>query len=309
MDVLSDILDLLQLSGTLYFRTAFSAPYSVAVPELAGAARFHLVVQGRCHVRVADADDVILEPGDMIVIPNGAAHVLSDEAGRPPETLDTVLQSAGYDGEGVLVYGGAAAGDADTILICGHFTFAEGADHPLLRALPAWLAVRAETRATSPWLDELMRLICRQMFADVPGTRASVIRLSEALFIEVLKACAGQNEALETLISGMNDTRIGRALGLFHRELHRGWTLESIAREVGMSRSRFADRFQRVVGCSPMTYLANLRLQKAMNLLSGTGQPIQTVAEQVGYQSPASFSRAFSSRYGCSPKDVRRAAH
>lgn len=308
MDVLSDILDLLQLRGTLYFRTAFSAPWSVAVPRHRGAARFHLVVQGRCHVRVGDDRDVVLEPGDLVVIPDGTAHVLCDSPQRAPASLEAVLETAGYRGEGVLVYGGEGPDDAETKLICGHFTFAEGADHPLLRALPPCLVVTAETRARAPWLDELMRLITRRMFADAPGATAAVIRLSEALFIEVVRTCAAQDAALAGVVSALDDPRIGRALGVMHRAPEQDWTLDRIAREVGMSRSRFADRFQAMMGCAPMAYLADIRLQKAMNLLVGTGEPVQRVAARVGYQSPAAFSRAFAARYGRSPSEVRHQA-
>lgn len=308
VDVLSDILDLLQLRGSLYFRTAFSPPWSVAVPAHAKAARFHLAVQGRCHVRVAERHDLLLNTGDLIVIPNGAAHVLSDSPKSTPAPLEDVLQRAGFTGDGTLVYGGDPQPDADSKLICGHFAFAEGADHPLLRALPPYLLVTAELRARAPWLDELMRLITRQMFAESPGFTASVIRLSEALFIEVVRACAEQDETLRKVIEALGDPRIGRALSLMHRGVERDWTLDGIAREVGMSRSRFAEQFQSLMGCAPMSYLSDLRLQKAMTLLTGTGEPVQRVAAQVGYQSPAAFSRAFSNRYGRSPSDIRRAA-
>lgn len=308
MDVLSDILDVLQLRGTLYFRTAFSPPWSVAVPAHRRAARFHLVAQGRCHVCIGDDCDIVLNPGDLIVIPRGAAHVLSDPPQTSPAPLDDVLQRSGYSGEGVLVYGGEPAPDADTKLICGHLSFADHADHPLLRALPSYLLVTAERRARSPWLDELMRLITRQMFAGAPGVTASVIRLTEALFIEVVRTCADQDEALHKVLEAMADPRIGRALSLMHRGVERDWTLDGLAREVGMSRSRFADRFHALMGCAPMTYLSDLRLQKAMNLLANTGDPVQMVASRVGYHSPAAFSRAFAYRYGRSPRDVRRPA-
>ncbi len=308
MDVLSDILDVLQLKGTLYFRTAFSPPWSVAVPAYAKAARFHLAVQGRCHVRVGDAMDIVLNPGDMVLIPNGTAHVLSDGPGEQPAALEDVLARAGYDGDGVLTYGGEAEPGAETKLICGHLNFAEGADHPLLRALPDVIHINAEQRARAPWLDEVMRLMTRQMFAETPGMTASVIRLSEALFIEVVRTGADQAPALRAMLEAMEDPRIGRALGLMHRDLNQDWTLAGIAREVGMSRSRFAEQFQTQMGCAPMTYLSDLRLQKAMNLLTGTSEPVQQVAAQVGYQSPAAFSRAFASRYGTSPRDVRRKA-
>ena len=307
MDVLSDILDVLQLRGTLYFRTAFSSPWSVAVPVYGRAARFHLAVQGRCHVKVGDDHDVVLNPGDLIVIPNGAAHVLCDSPNTKTATLEDVMQRSGYSGEGTLVYGGEPQPDADTKLVCGHLNFADNVEHPLLRALPTYLLVTAELRARAPWLDELMRLITRQMFAESPGFTASVIRLSEALFIEVVRTCADQDEDLRKVIEAMGDPRIGRALSLMHRSLEKDWSLERIAGEIGMSRSRFADQFQALMGCAPMSYLSDLRLQRAMTLLSGTRDPIQRVATRVGYSSPAAFSRAFSNRYGRSPSEIRRA--
>ena len=308
MDALSDILDLLELRGTMYFRTAFSPPYAVGVPNQGRAARFHLVAQGRCHVRIEGGPSIALNTGDMILVPNGAAHVLSDEPDRAPTALDDVLEQAGYTGEGVLAFGGDPRPDGDAKLICGHLNFAEGFEHPLLRALPSHLLVTAELRARSPWLDELMRLIIRQMFAGSPGFTASVIRLSEALFIEAVRACADQDESLRRVITAIGDARIGRALSLMHRELGGDWTLDRIAREVGMSRSRFAEQFQALMGSAPMSYLSDQRLQKAMALLSATGEPVQQVAARVGYQSAAAFSRAFSNRYGHSPSDVRRAA-
>lgn len=311
MDVLSDILDLLQLRGTLYFRTAFSAPFAVAVPAYGRAARFHLAVQGRCHVEVGD-DTVLLEPGDLIVIPNGSAHVLCDRPGQQAATLEDVLQRTGYRGEGVLVYSEDASEEAaaatETKLICGHLNFADGAEHPLLRALPSHLLVTAEVRARAPWIDEIMRLIVRQMFAEQPGVTASVIRLSEALFIEVVRTCTERDPALAGIVEAIQDPRIGRALGLMHRRLAEDWSLQRLSREIGMSRSRFAERFQVLMGCAPMAYLTDLRLQRAANLLSGSALPIQQVAAEVGYRSPAAFTRAFSSRYGHSPRVVRRQA-
>ena len=311
MDVLSDILDLLQLRGTLYFRTAFSPPFAVAVPALGQTARFHLAVQGYCSVIVEQEHVVRLEPGDLIVIPKGSAHVLSDEPDRAPAALEEVLQRAGYNGEGVLTYCGepsqAEETGSETKLICGHLDFAPSAEHPLLRALPPYLLITAERRARAPWLDELMRLIIRQMFAETPGVKASVIRLTEALFIEVIRTSADEDPALRDLLEALGDPRIGRALSLMHRALEQDWTLDRIAREVGMSRSRFAERFQDLMGCAPMSYLSDLRLQKAMNLLTGSLDPIQRIAGQVGYQSPAAFSRAFTSRFGQSPSDIRRA--
>ena len=105
LDILNDILDTLDLQGVFYFRTDFSAPWAVEVPDLAQAARFHLVVQGTCHARFASGAEVDLMPGDLVLIPRGRGHVLSDRADRAAAALETVLDQSGYDGQGVLVVG------------------------------------------------------------------------------------------------------------------------------------------------------------------------------------------------------------
>jgi transcriptional regulator GlxA family with amidase domain len=192
----------------------------------------------------------------------------------------------------------------DTRLICGHFTFAEGLAHPLLGALPDLLVLTAERRATEPWLDELLRLIAGQVFAARPGATAAVIRLSEAMFIEAVRACADQEEGLARLLAAMADPRLGRAVALVHRRPEAAWTVATLAREAGMSRSRFAAEFLARIGTAPMAYLAELRLAQARRLLA-RGVPVGRAAAAVGYRSAAAFSRAFAQRFGTRPKDAR----
>lgn len=306
MDPLSDLLDLIELRGALYFRTSFTPPWSVAVPPLRRAARFHLAVQGRCWVAVGDKATAQIDPGDLVIIPNGAGHVLSDREGAEPVALDSVVKKSGFSGDGVLVFGGDDPVARPTQLVCGHFTFAEETRHPLFEALPEMLVVTAEMRAQNSWLDDIMRLIARRMFSGAPGSAASVKRLSEAMFVEALKACAGQAAALEGVVGALTDPRISRSLALMHRAPEAEWTIEKIAGEIGMSRSRFAELFNAMMGCAPMSYLAELRLQKAMSLLKRSPEPVQRVAAIVGYRSPAAFARAFAERYGLTPSQVRR---
>ena len=305
IDVLSDVLDTVALKGTLYFRADLSPPFAVRVPDLGNAARFHLVVQGRCHVTLPDGTGMMLEAGDLILVPNGSPHVLAHAPGQEWAPLEEVLARAGYQGTGTFVAGG---GDptASTQLVCGHFTFADGADHPLLRALPAALHVTAADRGIRPMLDDLLRLIVRRMFEDAPGTFASVGRLSEVLYIEVLRAGIDRAPDLKRLMSAVYDPQVGRALSRIHHRLDQDWTVDSLATEVGMSRSRFADRFRELVGTGPMSYLTDWRMQRALALLREPHASVQQVANQTGYHSPAAFSRAFSAKFGRSPKTGRR---
>ncbi|QCP52757.1 AraC family transcriptional regulator [Trinickia violacea] len=303
-DVLSDILDTIELKGALYFRTDFSPPFAIGVPAYGKAARFHLVVQGCCHVTVSGGVEVLLQPGDLILVPYGSAHVLSDVAGRDAVPLENIVANTGYTGEGTFVIG---SGDptASTQLVCGHFTFAEGADHPLLHVLPKTLHLTAEDRARQPILDDVLRLVARRIFQDSPRTSASISRLSEVLYIEVLRAGIDRAPELQRIFSAVNDPQIGKALSLIHQRLDHDWTVDGLASEIGMSRSRFAERFRELVGSGPMGYLTDWRLQKARLLLGQPRASVKEVAYRTGYRSPTAFSRAYAQKFGHPPKDSR----
>lgn len=308
MDVLDDILGTLDLKGALYFRTDFSPPWGITVPPLEQAARFHLVVHGQCWVRFANGQSLSLSAGDIVLIPRGASHIISDAPDRDAPDLETTLSLAGYKGDGVLVLGQAKE-SATTQLVCGHFTFRKQADHPLLRALPDHILTTNATRARNPWLDEALRLVAQRVFSDAQGSGATVTRLSEIVFIELIRSAVSENGPLQTVVAAFGDRQIGNALLNIHKWPERNWTVGNLAAEVGMSRSRFAERFQELVGIAPMTYLADWRLQKALALLDTSQSSVQQVASQIGYLSPAAFSRAFSSKFGYSPSDYRRSLH
>ena len=162
------------------------------------------------------SDTVELGPGDLILVPRGRSHTLSCTPVDEAPALETVLEDAGYDGEGVLVVG---KGDpnASTQLICGHFTFREGADHPLLRALPDYLLTQSSDRAREVWLDEVLRLLTRRMFTEGDGASATVTRLSEVFFIELLRLGVGRTPEMASILNALTDRQIGKALQLMHR--------------------------------------------------------------------------------------------
>lgn len=307
MDVLDDILETLDLKGTLYFRTDFSGAWSVTVPELGAAARFHLVLQGTCHVTLSDGQAIDLMPGDIVLIPRGSSHILADRAGRPAPQLEEVLKAVDYDGEGVLRVGDGDP-NASTQMLCGHFTFRERADHPLLSALPSALVTTSHMRARHILLDELLRLVSRKIFSNDLGSPASITRLSETIFIELLRIGVEQSPDLKNIIDAIRDPQIGQAMVLMHAQADNHWTVDSLAREVGMSRSRFAERFADLLNVGPMTYLSDWRLQRALALLEQPNTSVQEIANKTGYQSPAAFSRAFAGKFGLAPRDYRRQA-
>lgn len=306
-DALSHILEMVKLKGTLYFRTDFSAPFAIEVPHYARVVRFHLVLRGQCHVSLPGGNSIQLGPGDLALVPYGSAHILSDMPQRKPTSLDDVVRNSGYTGEGTFVIG---EGDphASTHMLCGHFSFADGADHPFLRAMPPLLHIDASQRAIWPMLDDVLKLLERRVFAEGPGAAFSVGRLSEILFIEAVRAATGTEPQLQGMLSAAYDQQIGRALMLVHQQLYRGWTLDEMAKEVGMSRSRFAESFRMLVGEAPMQYVSERRLLRAQSLLKDGRVSVQEVAHRTGYKSAAAFSRAFQKKFGRSPREEKSAA-
>ena len=303
-DLLSDVFETIRLKGTLYFRTDYSPPWAITVPAYEQAARFHFVIRGCCHVSFPSGSNIVLEPGDVVLIPRGRGHVLADRLGRVPAPLERVIQDSGYDGKGAFVIGKSDP-QATTQMVCGHLGFSQGADHPLLGALPEVILITQADRGRYPLLDESLRLVARRALSDEVGAAASIARLSEVFFIEAVRASIERHPPLANVMTAMTDLHISRALELVHKTPGDPWTVETLAKASGMSRSRFAERFTELVGVAPMAYVTEWRLQKALARLSSSKASVKEVAAQAGYQSAAAFARAFGQRFGIPPTDTR----
>ena len=114
------------------------------------------------------------------------------------------------------------------------------------------------------------------------------------------------NDAIENIMMALNDQKISQAISLIHTNPNAGWTVNDLAREIGMSRSRFAHRFKELMGSGPMAYLSEWRLQKSLQLLESSNLNVQQVALETGYKSAAAFTRAFSGQFGYSPTEYRQ---
>jgi AraC-like DNA-binding protein len=302
LDVLGEILATLEWSSQLYFRAELGPPFGITVPERRGVIRFHVAAAGSCAIHVEGTEPVRLAPGDLVLVPHGAAHVLTDVAGRPAVPLSRVLADAGFDGTGPLVLGG---GDGpSTVLVCGHFAFAGALLPPLLAALPPLLHVRAEDGGSYAWMEHVLRRLEAEARTRATGHVEVVRRLSEILLIEVLR---GSGESGEPgFLSAMMDPQLGRALQAIHAEPEAAWSLGELAGLAGHSRTCFVERFRECIGMSPMKYLASWRLLKARHLLGCSEQPVSEVARRVGYRSESAFNRAFREQFGVPPGQFRR---
>lgn len=308
MDALSDILSRMRLKGTLYFRTSFTSPWGVKVPEYENVARYHFAHKGRCLVRIeGEADPVLIEQGDLIIILRGASHTLycdpkTEEDALP---LDQVIEKSGFTGRGALVYGEHGTSH-ETQLVCGHFAFDDHARHPLIDALPSHILISNYGEASGKWMENTLRVIGAEAGRDGIGNDLVAIKMSEIIFTQALRTYLTGDGADRPVMAGIADPQIGRVLSAIHEAPGHAWTLEELSAIASMSRTSFVNRFSRYMETTPLGYITDWRMQIARQMLADSSAPIIEVAESVGYQSEASFGRSFKKLIGTAPATYRR---
>ncbi len=314
MDALSETLRVVRLVGAIFIHARFTAPWCYQSPRAdsvapilePGAERvviFHLVTEGDCWVELAGAAPVHLIAGDAILFPQGDAHRMASQPGLPPATggrLEEVLSRRPRQ----LCYGG---GGSTTRLVCGYLACDARLARLLLAGLPPLVRVNVRGSEAGTWLEASVRYALGEARSPRPGGAAVLAKLSEVLFIEVLRLYMNERaEGSTGWLAGVGDRIVGAALHALHKNPAHAWTLDELARTAGSSRSVLAERFQQLVGSSPMQYLTQWRMLLAANLLCRSNAPLANIAENVGYQTDTAFSRAFRREYGAPPAAWRR---
>jgi AraC-like DNA-binding protein len=314
MDALSETLRVVRLVGAIFINGRFSAPWCYQSPSADAAAPlleptaervviFHVITEGECFVELGSEPPTRLVAGDAVVFPKGHAHRMASQPGLPPATgarLDEVLARRPRQ----LVYGG---GGATTRLVCGYLACDKRLAAMLLAGLPPLIRVNVRGSNAGAWLEASVRYALAEARSPRPGGAGVLAKLSEVLFIEVLRLYMNEHgEGRTGWLAGVGDRVVGPALSALHTRPAHAWTLEELARSAGTSRSVLAERFQHLVGSSPMQYLMQWRMLLAANLLCGSNAPLARIAEDVGYQTDTAFSRAFRREFGLPPAAWRR---
>ena len=315
-DVLSDVLSAVRLTGALYFDFDLSSPWVAETPaarEIAstvmpGAQRvieYHLVARGECWGHAVGQPPMRLREGDLFVLPQGDAHVLSSAPGMrgTPDLSKFARRSTPLP----LVYEMGGGGPERARLVCGFLGLDERPFNPLLSALPAVIHLTGEeSKAPSGWLVMLHNIAVSESGRARPGTENVLARLSELMFVEAVRRYLATLPSAETgWLAGLRDPVVGQALAELHGQPRERWTVEGLARVVGVSRSVLAERFTALLGQPPMQYLALWRMQLASRVLA-EGATVAEVATAVGYESEAAFSRAFKKLVGQAPAAWRK---
>lgn len=314
-DALSQTLRVVQLVGAIFINARFTAPWCYQSPSAASAAPllepgaenvviFHLITAGECYVELGDAPPLRLMAGDVVIFPQGDAHRMSSRPGLPPAKgaarLDEVLARRPRQ----IAYGG---GGAATRLICGYLACSTRLAQMLLAGLPPVVRVNVRGSNAGAWLEASVRYALAEARSPRPGGAGVLAKLAEVLFIEVLRLYMNeQGEGHTGWLAAVNDRVVGGALNALHRKPAHPWTLEELAHAAGTSRSVLAERFQQLVGSSPIQYLTQWRMLLASNLLSRSNASLASIALEVGYQTDSAFSRAFRREFGAPPAAWRR---
>lgn len=266
---------------------------------------FHIVTEGSAWITFANGKQVQLETGDFALVPHGSGHAIVDA----PEThainlfdYDRPLLSPRYE---LLEITG---GGAPTGLICGVGSVKDPAARRMVSLLPKIIPMKAATPGNE-WLRGSVQVMIEEARSLGPGGDAVITRFSDILVVQAIRHWLQTDPHAQTgWLGALQDPQVGRALSLIHRDPMHPWTVESLAGTVGVSRSGLAARFSDLVGETPMSYLRQWRFEVARNWLRDTDQTLAELAEQLGYESEASFSRAFKKETGQTPGSVRREA-
>ncbi|UEM05484.1 AraC family transcriptional regulator [Skermanella rosea] len=320
-DVLSDLLRSVRLSGAVFFEVDATSPWVAEAPPSSEVAplvmpgaqhviEYHVVTDGACWAGIvnADTDPVRLTRGSVIIFPRGDPHVLSS-APRMRAAPDLGVYRQPAEGETLPFRLEPAGGGPDaTRLICGFLGCDNRPFNPLLQALPRLLHIDDGCGARGGWLGSLIEATVRESRNSGAGSVGVLEKLSELIFMEAVRLHA---ETLPPETAGwlgaLRDPQVGRALMLLHGDPGRPWTLPGLAREAGVSRTVLAERFTARLGMPPMTYLTRWRMQLAAGMLLHDTACIADVAVRIGYESEASFSRAFKRCTGLPPASWRAA--
>jgi AraC-like DNA-binding protein len=321
MDALSDVLRVARLTGGVFLHAEFFAPWCLASqlkpkhcePFLGPASHmilYHYVVEGRLSVRLEGGETFELAPGEIVLFPRNDLHLLGSDLDLPPVMGSDVIVPPTDGGLSAIRLGGNGA---RTQLICGFLGCNDVEDNPVISTLPPRLHLNVEEAGAAEWIRSTFEYAAQEVAAGRPGSETVLAKLSELLFVEAVRRYVNALPPEQTgWLAGLRDPHVARSLALFHGNIARSWTVDALGREVGLSRSSLADRFTRLVGQAPMQYLTNWRMQVAAYDLRNTNASLAQVAQRIGYDSEAAFSRAFKKIFGAAPATWRRqkdAAH
>jgi AraC-like DNA-binding protein len=315
MDALSEALRTLRVTSALFFNGEFTAPWRFATPaqeklvpvlspESEHLVLFHLVTEGQATARTPGHEDVTLTAGNIVVFPHGDAHELWNGQTTKLFPGTRLLPKLSKGELATEKWGGSGA---MTRIICGYLGCERDAERLFLNGLPSVFKINVRGTQAGSWIESAISHSSSELESQRPGRSALLSKLAESLLMETLCRYMEELPPERTgWLAGARDPKVGKALAYMHRDPAHTWTLAKLAEASGASRTVLADRFSQLMGEPPLAYLARWRLQLGARKLLTTDRKVLQVANDVGYESEAAFSRAFTRAFGIPPARYRR---
>ena len=302
-DVLGDVLQSIHLHSTLYCRAKMGAPWGFRVSGRK-VASFHIVTSRSCWLTVDGMEEsVLLTEGDLVILPHGHAHTMTDHPKSPVTMLEDLKPKQPVEKDGIFYSIGQGA---VTTLVCGGLELEDYSTNPLYSILPAFIHMRSNDEYSFPWLQAIVELVRVEASVNRVEAETVITRLAELLFIQAVRAyIRAIGDRNVGWLGALKDPQIGQALALIQHQPGEAWTVGSLACRVSLSRSAFSAKFRQLVGEPPMQYITRVRLTKAAASLRTHPATLVEVATSVGYESEVAFSKAFKRYFGIAPGAYR----
>jgi AraC-like DNA-binding protein len=313
VDILSEVLRDLRLESAVFCVLELREPWALAKDPLE-AAPFHIVVEGQCVLERAGAEPIELRAGDLVILPHGGEHVLASAPGIERTPFKQVLRQNGRSetwtretpiGQPLEIQFGDPAGVVARV-VSGVFAFRDVRRNPILEGLPGVIHLPGAQGRGPAWLESSLRLLLDEAFSAAPGSTTVAQRVADILFVQAVRAFLSSTPASTGgWLRGLTDPQVAKALARVHSAPEVALTLPGLAKDVGLSRTVFAQRFRMLVGESVMAYVARRRMHVAAGLLGSTDLSLAEIAARVGYDSDVAFSKAFKRWSGEAPGRYR----
>lgn len=307
LDPLSEVLAICRSERAVTARFALGAPWALQSDGVSGAlirlsrgAPYWITLAGQAPLRI--------EAGDLVMLPQGAAHTVASAPGLPATPFAQLIDAhaVGPRDENPLVFSHGGDG-APTDMFSALLWFPAYCRHSVFRILPPLIHLREHEMPIAGCLATTMQSLIVETLDRQPGWRLSAARMGELLMVNILRERLGKSAAVAPgWLRGLADPAIARVIARIHSEPQHGWTVDLLASEAAMSRSRFSARFKELVGASPIVYLTQHRMALAAEQLEARSQRLEQIAEQAGYESEKVFARAFRRWSGLTPSAYLR---
>jgi AraC-like DNA-binding protein len=295
-DVIGDVLETLRFRGSIFFRSDLAAPWGMSLDE-ADVPRFHIAMSGSCYVGSDSVRSINLQHMDIVMLPSGRSHWIADQPGR--KLIPSQQAGEACELSNPLFQNGKITQS----LMCGLVNYDKASSHPILDSLPQMLHFPKLTSQNPIWMTVM--LIESEMQRTLNKGSSIVDRLTEVLFLQLLNRYVHENKQLSGFFAALRDKRVRSALILIHQEPEFNWSIAALGERVGMSRATLVRHFQSSIGLAPMAYILNWRMMKAYNLIKYSNSNLEQVADQVGFASARTLSKAFQRQYLCTPSELR----